>query len=198
MTYMNREHLLNLADRCEAGANELQLAADDPAAALAERGYHDQPDVQEWGARKAAAAAAARQYAEGLRAEAASMGESERPSEDRIRQAEKVADAANLDGILIDGSRLTESSIEHGWHDEAGKQALRDHQAAEDAAVEGSGVFEHVPETINGVEQVPFWQLGHTDQARDAAEQTGDGTGHANAAQDTAATEARAEDTDEF
>lgn len=199
MTYMNREHLLALADRCEAGAEDLQRAADDPAGVLAERGYHDQPDVQEWGARKAAAAAAAREYAQGLRAEAAGMDIGDRPSEERIRQAEKVADAANLGGILIDGARNTESTIEHGWHDEGGEQALRDFQAAEDAALEGSGAFTRVAETINGVEQVPFWQLGtNTDQARDVAEQTAGDTGHANAAQDTAAAEARAEDADEF
>jgi hypothetical protein len=155
---MNREHLLNLADQCERGADELQRAADDPAAVLAERGYHDYPDAQQWGQRKQAAAAAARQYAAGLRAEADALGEGQRPSRQRIEQAEKVAHAANLDGILIDGRRL--AADQRVWS-EGERQATKDHHQAEADAIEGSGLFEHVTEEG----QVPFWQLAHIDQA---------------------------------
>jgi hypothetical protein len=156
MSHLNREHLRALADRCERGADELQRAADDPAGVLAERGYHDHPDAQEWGQHKQAAATAARQYAAGLRAEADALGEGQRPTQQRIQQAEKVATAAVNDGILID-----KHPADHipAW-DTAGKQAHADHAQQQQAAIEGSGLFEQVAEQG----QVPYWQMGHTDQ----------------------------------
>jgi hypothetical protein len=159
---MNRAHLLNLADRCDAGADELTYEAEHAAEVLAGRG-HPEADPQAWAVRKTAAAAAARRYAQGLRAEAASMRVGDRPTEARIREAEKVADAANLGGILIDGSRLSEAAADNAWST-AERQAIEAHQRAETAAIEGSGVFAHVAEPG----QVPFWQLGSTDQARTA------------------------------
>jgi hypothetical protein len=95
------------------------------------------------------------------------MRDVDRPTKARIREAEKVANAANLGGILIDGSRLSQAAAEKAWSD-AERQAIQEHQRAETAAIEGSGLFAHVAETINGVEQVPFWQLGGTERAEDA------------------------------
>jgi hypothetical protein len=161
---MNREHLLHLADRCDAGADQLTYKAEHAAEVLAGRGY-PQADPQAWAVRKTAAAAAARRYAQGLRAEAAGMRVGDRPTEARVREAEKVADAANLGGILIDGSRLSEAAANQAWS-HAERRAIEEHQRAETTAIEGSGLFEHVAEAINGVEQVPFWQLGTTDQTQ--------------------------------
>jgi hypothetical protein len=155
---MNPEHLLNLADDCEAGADQLAYEAENAAKVLADRGYPE-ADPQEWAVRKTAAAAAARRYARGLRAEAASMRDVDRPTKARIREAEKVANAANLGGILIDGSRLSQAAAEKAWSD-AERQAIQEHQRAETAAIEGSGLFAHVAEPG----QVPFWQLGSTGQ----------------------------------
>ncbi len=201
--YRNREHLAALADRCAAGADQLTYEAEHAAAVLADRGYPD-ADPKQWAVRKQAAAAAARQYAEGLRAEAASLGHGDRPSEERIRQAEKVAHAAELGGILIDGRRLAEASADSPWTSPEVRQAVMDHYHAERDAVEGSGLFEHVAEQG----QVPFWQLGRTEQAQDTIEQnSGDTTEpHANAVVDAPAAQpcpapqaqARAEDADEF
>lgn len=171
--YRDATHLRQLAARCEAGAADLQRAADNPAGVLAERGYNDQPDTAEWGQRKQAAAEVARAYAAGLRAEADGLAVGQRPTPERIAQAEKVATAAECDGILIDGRRLAEAAEAAEWNSPEARQAIRDHQAAEDAAVEGSGAFSHVAETIDGVEQVPFWQLGGnvaTNQSDTAAE----------------------------
>jgi hypothetical protein len=159
MSYMNREHLLKQADRCEAGAAQLTYDGEHAVEVLADRGFPE-ADPQAWAVRKTAAAAAARQYALGLRAEAAGMREVDRPSEARIREAEKVADAADLGGILIDGSRLSEAAAGKAWSTDE-RQAIEEHQRAETAAIEGSGVFEHVA----APGQVPFWQLGSTDQA---------------------------------
>ncbi len=157
--YRDADHLRHLADRCEKAAETLTYDGEHAAQVLAERGYPD-ADAQEWAQRKQAAAAAAREYAAGLRTEAAGLDEGGRPSGQRIQQAEKVASAAELGGILIDGSRLDAAALESPWNDEAMKQAIRDHGAAERAAVEGSALFEHVAE--DG--QVPFWQLGHAER----------------------------------
>jgi hypothetical protein len=87
------------------------------------------------------------------------MGAGRRVPETRIREAEKVADAANLGGTLIDGSRLSEAAADNAWSNDE-RQAIEEHQRAETAAIEGSGLFEHVAEP----DQVPFWQLGRADQ----------------------------------
>lgn len=165
-----RQEMLRLAERCEAGADQLTYEAEHAAEVLADRGYPD-ADAQEWAQRKRAAATAAREYAAGLRTEAGELGETGRPSQQRIEQAEKVASAAELGGILIDSRRLNDAAAANPWTDEEGRQAARDYAEQKRAAVEGSGMFEHVAETINGVEQVPFWQLGHPDRAQDTAEQ---------------------------
>jgi hypothetical protein len=120
MTYMNREHLLNLADECEAGAAQLTYDGEHAAEVPADRGWPD-ADWQEWAVRKKAAAAAAREYPQGLRAEAAKMGEGDRPTEVRIEEAEKVAQAANLGGILIDSRRS--ATTENPWASPDAKQA---------------------------------------------------------------------------
>jgi hypothetical protein len=159
MSYMNREHLLNLADRCDAGADEPTYEAEHAAEVLAGRGYPE-ADPQAWAARKTAATAAARQYARSLRAEAASMRDVDRPTDARVREAETVADAANLGGILIDGRRLSEAAADKAWSNDE-RQAIEKYQRAETAAIEGSGVFAHVAEPG----QVPFWQLSGTEQA---------------------------------
>jgi hypothetical protein len=156
-SYRDREHLLELAARCERGADELTADAADPAAALAARGYTDLPpaEVADFGDRHRAAAAAARAYAAELRAQAEGMTPAERPTAERVAQAEKVADAANLGGILIDGRRLAESAAASPWNSPETRQVIVDHQQAEEDAVNGSGRFEHIAEPG----QVPFWLL---------------------------------------
>jgi hypothetical protein len=161
--YRDRKHLAALADRCDAGADQLIYEAEHAAEVLATRANGNRIDPQEWAARKQAAAAAARQYAEGLRAEAAGMSEGDRPSKERIRQAEKVADAAGLGGILIDGGRLAEAAAANPFHHAEMRRAIEEHQQAETEAVAGSGVFGHVAEQG----QVPYWQLGATRTAND-------------------------------
>ena len=153
--YQDADHLRHLADRCERGADELTYEAEHAAEMLGEGGYGLDP--KEWAANKQAAAAAAREYAAGLRAEADGLAEGQRPSEERIAQAEKVAAAAELGGILIDGRRAAANARTYS---DAERQANLDAAADKAAAVEGSGMFGHVAETIDGVEQVPFWQLG--------------------------------------
>jgi hypothetical protein len=170
MSYMNQEHLLNLADRCDAGADKLAYEAAHAAEVLADRGYPE-ADPQAWAARKTAAAEAARQYAQGLRDEAANMREADRPTEARIQEAEKVADAANLGGILIDGRPQAEATATadnvHVWNpaDKEAWEAGTHPAQTKAAAVEGSGMFQHVAEPG----QVPFWQLTDTTTAADAA-----------------------------
>ena len=164
MTYLNREHLLALADRCEVGAEHLAYEGEHAAEVLAERAGGAQADPQEWAARKTVAAAAARQYAQNLRAEAETMREGQRVPEPRIREAEKVADAANLGGILIDSRRLDTAS---SWDSPEMQQATRDYAQAKADTIERTGMFDHVAD--NG--QVPFWQLGRADQAQDTTGQ---------------------------
>lgn len=161
---MNREHLIELAARCEHAADTLVDEGEHAAEVLATRANGDQVDPQQWAARKHAAAAAAREYAAGLRAEANSLPTGARPTEARIRQAGKVALAAELGGILIDGSRLAQVALADRSNPDDLNRAIAAHRDRERDAVRGSGVFHHVTE--NG--QVPFWQLGATDLARDA------------------------------
>jgi hypothetical protein len=177
--YHDAEHLRQLADRCERGADQLQRDADDPVGVLSERGglIGDLNEALEWGRRHGAAAAAAREYAAGLRAEADALGDGERTTPERIAQAEKVATAAELDGILIDGRRLADDMASGAFADDrAYRQAHRDSAQAAAAQIEGSGMFAHVAETIDGVEQVPYWQLGGTTAA------AGDDAGHSDSA----------------
>jgi hypothetical protein len=163
--YRDRKHLLKLAEQCEAGADQLTYEGDHAAEVLAERGYPN-ADAQEWANRKTAAAAAARQYAQGLRAEAAGMGPGDRPTDERIREAEKVADAANLGGILIDSRRSAEIAAANPWTSPEARQAAKDYAQAKADTIERTSVFEHVAEPG----QVPFWQLGRTDQVVNSAE----------------------------
>jgi hypothetical protein len=170
MTYRNREHLIALADRCDKGAEQLAYDGEHAAEVLADRGWPN-ADAEEWAGRKQAAAASAREYAAGLRAEAVSMNEGDRLSEERIRQAERVADAAELGGgILIDGRRLAEATAQSGSvFDRPARESWEagTHPAQQKACqIEATGVFQHVAETINGVPQVPYWQLGASSQAR--------------------------------
>lgn len=183
MADSNRARLLDLAERCEAGAADLTYEAEHAAEVLAGRAGGDQTDPQAWAARQAAAAQAARQYAQSLRAEAAAMAEGQQASEERVREAEKVADAANLGGILIDGQQLTDAALDSPWHSAETRQAISDAQHAKTAAIEGSGQFDHV--TNDG--EVAYWQLGATGQADTA------GTGG-----DQPAAAQRAEASDEF
>jgi hypothetical protein len=171
----DRKYLLNLADRIDRSADELAAEAADPRGTLESRGWHLTDDeVTDYGARKEAAAATARQYAKDLRAEANSGTGA--VAAERVKQAETVETAARCGGTLIDSRGPAEATATadnaHIWHP-ADKEAWEagEHPAqTKAAAVEGSGVFEHVAETINGVEQVPFWQLGRIDQAQHTAE----------------------------
>jgi|SRR5579859_1451459 len=168
MNLRDLEALSALADRMERGAAELRADAADPAATLAGRGWTNLPadQVADFGRRHAAAADAASAYAAQIREHVAA---GQVPTAAQLAQAERVADAANLDGILIDGRRQAEATAANATalSGEADKQAWESgtHPAQVKAAeVEGSGVFTHVAETINGIEQVPFWQLGNPDQ----------------------------------
>lgn len=165
MTFFGSD-LERLADRCEAGAAQLRYEAEHAAEVLAERGYPD-ADADEWAARKASAAAAADEYATGLLNEAADGGPVE---ETRFREAEKVAAASELGGILIDGRRAAEAPLNtpSAFNDAERQRVTREFWERETAAIEGSGQFEHVAETIDGVRQVPFWQL-RADTAADEA-----------------------------
>jgi hypothetical protein len=160
-----RAQLEQLAARCEQGAARLKWSAENAAAELADRGYAGQVDPDEWGARKMRAAVAAAEYASGLRREAAELGEAGTPTAERVRQAERVAKAAESEGILIDGRPMAErtAATADALSGEADKIAWEagTHPTQEKAAeIEGSGVFGHVNETIDGRAQVPFWQLG--------------------------------------
>jgi len=155
----DRRYLLDLAARIDRGADELDADATDPRGTLEARDYHlPEDEIEAFGARHAAAGKAARQYSARLREEAtADIGPV--PAE-RIRQAEKVATAAGLGGILIDGSRLDEAAMASPSTSDAQRQAIEDHTRAERAAIEGSGMFTHVAEPG----QVPYWQLRQADQ----------------------------------
>ena len=166
--YRDADHLRHLADRCERGAETLTYEGEHAAEVLATRANGDRADPQEWAAGKQAAAAAAREHAAGLRAEADALTQGQRPSQERVDQAEKVATAAECGGILIDGHRLNEAALANPFGSAEMRQATKEHEQAERAAVEGSGLFAHVAETIDGVEQVPFWRLGATSSAEAA------------------------------
>lgn len=173
--HRDRQYLLELADRIDRSADDLAAMATDPRGTLQGRGYHETDDeVAAFGTRKEAAAAAARQYAQKLRSEASDgTGPVARS---RVEEAETVETAARCDGILIDGrgpaEALATADDAHIWRP-AEKEAWEagTHPAQiKAAAVEGSGVFEHVAEEIDGVKQVPFWQLrGDTADAQDSA-----------------------------
>jgi hypothetical protein len=156
--WLDRRHLLKLAERCERGAAEMEQVAGNAAEVLAERGYPN-TDAAEWAARKLGAATAARAYAQGLRIEAEQLGETGRVSEERIAQAEHVATAATVDGILIDSRRVADDNAAHHrgsalYGDSSRLQAEHTHRKA--AEIESTGVFTLVADPG----QVPFWQLG--------------------------------------
>lgn len=165
--HRDTEHLTALAGRCDKAAEQLTYEAEHAAEVLADRAGGSQVDPNQWAADKRAAADAARQYAAGLRTEAAELGEYDRPSKERIAQAEKVALGAEMGGILIDGQPMAEATATdpgaHVWAP-ATKEAWESgtHPAQTKAVdVEGSGQFEHVAD-----DGVPFWQLrGDTNQA---------------------------------
>jgi len=151
--------LLDLADRCERAATQLTADAADPAATLAERGYH--PSAEEtaaFGARHQGAADTAARYAAQLREQVAA---GQPVTAAQIAQAEKVTDAAELGGILIDGRRQAQAQDADPFTSPELRQATRDYHQAKRQAIEGSGQFIHVAEEG----QVPFWQLGPATQA---------------------------------
>lgn len=145
-----------IAEKIEQALPELEAETADPAGTLEARGWPTD-GAEDFGARKRASVIAARDYAASLR-ERAAAGQPMTLSD--IAEAEKVAHAAQMGGILIDSRRLTES--QRYWSDEE-RQAAIAHEDAKRAAIEGSGAFTHVAE--DG--QVPFWQLGSVDQAED-------------------------------
>nr|BFE55655.1 hypothetical protein GCM10020063_001810 [Dactylosporangium thailandense] len=105
-----RQRLADAAARCDAGADALDAWALDPAAELESRGFHPSADdARAAGERWQAAARGARAYAQQLRDTADHGGD---VSERAQRQADLMADAASLGGILIDGRRLDGHSTE--------------------------------------------------------------------------------------
>ncbi len=166
-----REDARRLVKRIRDGAAQLREEAADPEQLLIDRGYGKEVedgriDAAEWGRHKLDAAAAAEAYADRLDGTLAA-GTGTIP-DDLYRQAEKVAEAAELGGILIDGSRLAKAGAERAWSREEAAVTL-EHQVDEQAAIDGAGVFEHVAETRGGVRQVPFWRLSTAAAAASAA-----------------------------
>ncbi|MEU4239519.1 hypothetical protein [Actinoplanes sp. NPDC026619] len=155
-----------LARRCETGAEQLKYEAEHAAEILPTRAGGDRLDPQQWAAQKLTAAQAALDYAAGLRAEAAEHGPLARMEPDRLAQADKVALAANLGGILIDGRGPAERQAQSdSVFDENHRKAWEagEYPAQIKAAeIEATGRFTHVAETIDGIEQEAFWQLGGT------------------------------------
>ncbi|MFI5497358.1 hypothetical protein [Actinoplanes sp. NPDC051859] len=131
-----RARLLALAERCDDGANTLLRDARDVASVLPGRAGGGHIDARVWAQRHEQAALVAREYAAALRREAAALAPGQRVPADRFAEAELVARASEMDGILI-GS---------------GPARL----------LAASGLFGHVAETIGGMVQVPFWQLGRS------------------------------------
>lgn len=164
MTYRNREHLAALADRCDAAAEQLAYEGEHAAEVLPTRANGNVADPQQWAADKQAAAAAAREFAQELRAEAAELAEGARPSNDRIRQAELVATAAEAGGILIDGSRLAADALQNSMATEAERQAVREANRERVETIEDSGQFHHTAEPG----QVPYYRLGDQATSSDA------------------------------
>ncbi|MBW6432715.1 hypothetical protein KZ829_03040 [Actinoplanes hulinensis] len=154
-----------LARRCEAGARELEHEADNAAEVLAGRCGGDQIDPQQWAAKQHAAAQAAREYAAELRAEAGD-DPTVRMDPARRTQAERVAKAAEMGGYLVDGRPLAERTAQSGMYGTETERVAWEagtHPAQVKAAeIEATGRFTYVAETIEGIDQVPLWQLGGT------------------------------------
>ncbi|MDI6101888.1 hypothetical protein QLQ12_25035 [Actinoplanes sp. NEAU-A12] len=172
-----------LARRCEAGARDLEYEADNAAEVLAGRAGGDRLDPQQWAAGQRNAAQAAREYAAELRAEAGDQPTA-RLNPAQFAQAERVALAAELGGILIDGrpsaERIAQSSDYTGHNIDRELWLAGTHPAQQKAAeIEATGKFTHVAETIDGVKQVPFWRLGgpvnESTSTRDTARADRDG-----------------------
>src|SRR5690606_36897045 len=108
------DHLATLADTCDRGARSLTYEADHAAEVLATRSGGDSANPRTWAQRKRPAAAAATDYAGRLRAEANNLHESgRRAAPQLLAQADQVATAANVGGILVDGSRLDAAAAAH-------------------------------------------------------------------------------------
>jgi hypothetical protein len=165
-----------MAARIDAAADELYREADNAAEILPTRAGGDQADPQQWADRKRAAATAAREYAAELRA--VEHGPQARLTDERRAQAERVADAAELGGILIDGRAMAERNAHSDRLFNEYERDLWDtgtHPTQDKAReIDATGKFTHVADTIDGIEQVPFWQLGQptADVNRDLAERT--------------------------
>ncbi|MDP9797455.1 hypothetical protein J2S43_005967 [Catenuloplanes nepalensis] len=162
------EDLIRVAARIDEGVADLRHSADNAEEVLADRGYPGHDHAQ-WGAEHAAAATAAEQYATALRERAA---QADTPvAEAEYRQAEQVATAANVDGILIDSRPVGERAMADGSWDNYWNQREKDaweageHPSQVKATdVEATGMFTHVAEPG----QIEFWRL--TPQAQATAE----------------------------
>lgn len=153
--YYQRDDLRPFAERCDAAAGWLTYEADHAAEVLPERAGGDRVDPQQWAADKRAAAAAARQYAAQLRVEADRMADGDQVSDERVRQADLVATAAECGGSLVDDRRLTAAACENPFHSPETRQAIQDHSRQRREAIQRSGLFTHVTEH----DQASFWQL---------------------------------------
>ncbi|WP_213456664.1 hypothetical protein [Rhizomonospora bruguierae] len=159
-----------LAARCDTAAAELMHEAENAKEILASCGYSN-VDWPEWAAHKVSAATAARGYAAGLRAEAAERGPDARPDASRLAQAKRVALAAEMGGILVDSRPTAQRTAEQanalfGQADREAWEAGTHPSQQKAREIEATGVFMHVAETIDGVQQVPFWRLSDpADQA---------------------------------
>ncbi|MFG1609500.1 hypothetical protein [Actinoplanes sp. NPDC049265] len=173
-----------MAQRIDRGADRLDYEADNAAEILAYRAAGDRVDPQQWAAERRRAAEAARGYAAELRADADTETTAEQ-GWDRLRQAELVAVSTDSGGTLIDGRPLAEHKAQSDSvfdRDERQAWEAGTHPTQEKAReIEATGKFDHVAETIDGIEQVPFWRLGSpadestTGQQTSGTDEDGDG-----------------------
>ena len=169
-----REDLVKVAADIDGGVLTLLDEAERAAEILPTRAGGDRIEPADWARQKRRSAAAATRYAETLRREAHSMAIAAaddrarpaswtRPTPARFAQAQWVAKAAELGGILIDGRPLAafkgESDSVFDQHERELWEAGTHPAQVKAAEIEAAGVFEHVAGPIDGVEQVPFWRL---------------------------------------
>lgn len=153
----SRREAARLVEKIERGIAVLEAEAAEPAKTLAERGYPN-ADAEEWGKRKRDSILTAQQYAEDLWQRVDAGGQLTPVDQ---AEAEKVALATQMGGILIDGSRWADPANQSPWTSDEERAAITKHYQDKAAAVEGSGAFTYVAEPG----QLPFWHLGHADQS---------------------------------
>lgn len=156
-----RDDVLKLADRLDRGAAELEHTAEHAAEILPTRAGGAAIDPAKWTRQKQQGALVAREAAADLRRAADTPP---RLIVEQYAQAEIIASAAELDGILIDGRRLAAHKADSDSYFDQGERQLweqGEHPTQLKAAlIESTGMFGYVSTEIDGRPQVPFWTLG--------------------------------------